>query len=178
MKIFKIVVVDDEPKITNTLCRILRNAGYVAYGAYEAEGALILCRHYSVDMLISDVNMPAISGIELARQVCRELPACHIVLFPATVTRLDYCRKQSQVAPALSVWPNRCILTFFSQLFAPLPRECKRKLPKLLPTTPNEGYSQSMKAEYFSGQRKRCSFRRGVEKPLTGTAGQRTKKLA
>lgn len=81
MKIFKIVVVDDEPKITNTLCRILRNAGYVAYGAYEAEGALILCRHYSVDMLISDVNMPAISGIELARQVCRELPACHIVLF-------------------------------------------------------------------------------------------------
>ena len=80
MNSFKIVVVDDEPKITNMLCRILREAGYSAYGAYEAEGALMLCRHHAADMLISDVNMPAITGIELAKQVCRELPRCHIVL--------------------------------------------------------------------------------------------------
>jgi DNA-binding NtrC family response regulator len=81
MKNFKIVVVDDEPSITNTLCRILRSAGYSAFAAYEAEGAMMLCRHHSPAMLISDVNMPGISGIELAEQLSREMPACHIILF-------------------------------------------------------------------------------------------------
>jgi DNA-binding response OmpR family regulator len=81
MSNFKIVVVDDEPSITNTLCHILRHAGYRVFAAYEAEGAMMLCRHHSPEMLISDVNMPGISGIELAQQLSREMPACHIILF-------------------------------------------------------------------------------------------------
>ena len=85
MKKFNIVVVDDEPLIANTLCQILRGAGYVAFAAYEAEGGMMLCRHYSPSMLISDVNMPGINGIELAQQVSRELPECHILLFSGHV---------------------------------------------------------------------------------------------
>ena len=97
MNNFKIVVVDDEPTITNTLCRILRGAGYPAFAAYEAEGAMMLCRHHSAAMLISDVNMPGISGIELAQQVSREIPACHIILFSGhvdTAPLLAAARKQ------------------------------------------------------------------------------------
>ena len=82
---FKIVVVDDEPNITNTLCKILRDAGYPAFAAYEAEGAMMLCRHHAPALLISDVNMPGISGIELAQQVFREMPACQIILFSGHV---------------------------------------------------------------------------------------------
>ena len=85
MNNFKIVVVDDEPAITNTLCKILREAGYPAFAAYEAEGAMMLCRHYSPSMLITDVNMPGISGIELAQQLSREMPACHVILFSGHV---------------------------------------------------------------------------------------------
>jgi DNA-binding NtrC family response regulator len=85
MSNFKIVVVDDEPSITNTLCHILRHAGYSVFAAYEAEGAMMLCRHHSPAMLISDVNMPGISGIELAQQLSREMPACHIILFSGHV---------------------------------------------------------------------------------------------
>jgi len=81
MKNFKIVVVDDEPRIANTLCKIIRGAGYTAFAAYEAEGAMMLCRHHSPAMLISDVNMPGISGLDLAGQLSREMPACHIILF-------------------------------------------------------------------------------------------------
>lgn len=85
MNNFKIVVVDDEPAITNTLCRILRDAGYTAFAAYEAEGAMMLCHHHSPAMLLSDVNMPGISGIDLAEQLSREMPACHIILFSGHV---------------------------------------------------------------------------------------------
>jgi DNA-binding NtrC family response regulator len=85
MNNFKIVVVDDEPSITNTLCHILRRAGYSVFAAYEAEGAMMLCRHHSPAMLISDVNMPGISGIDLAKQLSREMPACHIILFSGHV---------------------------------------------------------------------------------------------
>ena len=82
---FKIVVVDDEPNITINLCNILRDAGYPAFAAYEAEGALMLCRHHAPELLISDVNMPRISGIELAQQVFREMPACQVLLFSGHV---------------------------------------------------------------------------------------------
>jgi DNA-binding NtrC family response regulator len=85
MNTFKIVVVDDEPRIANTLCQIIRGAGFQAFAAYEAEGAMMLCRHHSPAMLISDVNMPGISGLELAGQLSREMPACHIILFSGHV---------------------------------------------------------------------------------------------
>lgn len=85
MENFKIVVVDDEPIITHTLCQILRGAGYRAFAAYEAEGAMMLCKHHSADLLLSDVNMPGISGIELAQQVARELPNCKVILFSGHV---------------------------------------------------------------------------------------------
>lgn len=85
MNNFNVVVVDDEPAISNTLCRILRGAGYSAFAAYEAEEAMMLCKHHSAAMLIADVNMPGISGIELAQQVSREMPDCHILLFSGHV---------------------------------------------------------------------------------------------
>jgi CheY-like chemotaxis protein len=85
MNQFKVVVVDDQSTIANTICQILRGAGYSAFAAYEAEGAMMLCRHHSPALLLSDVIMPGISGIELAQQVSRELPACHIILFSGHV---------------------------------------------------------------------------------------------
>ncbi|HKR31221.1 MAG TPA: response regulator [Terriglobales bacterium] len=97
MNTFKIVVVDDEPLITNTLCQILRDAGYCAFAAYEAEGAMMLCKHHSADLLLSDVNMPGINGIELAQQVAREVPSCQIILFSGhvdTAPLLSEARRQ------------------------------------------------------------------------------------
>jgi DNA-binding NtrC family response regulator len=85
MNNFKIVLVDDEPAIANTLCKIIRGAGYRVFAAYDAESAMMLCRHHSAALLISDVNMPGISGLELAGQLSREMPACHIILFSGHV---------------------------------------------------------------------------------------------
>lgn len=85
MNQFKVIIVDDQPMIANTICQILRGAGYSTFAAYEAEGAMMLCRHHSPALLLSDVIMPGISGIELAQQVSRELPACHIILFSGHV---------------------------------------------------------------------------------------------
>lgn len=97
MENFTIVVVDDEPIITRTLCQILRGAGYRAFAAYEAEGAMMLCKHHSADLLLSDVNMPGISGIELAQQVAREMPNCKVILFSGhvdTAPLLSEARRQ------------------------------------------------------------------------------------
>lgn len=85
MENFKIVIVDDEPAIANTMCQILRNAHYSAFAAYEAEGALMLCKYHRVNLLLSDVNMPGINGIDLFKQVLRELPGCRVILFSGHV---------------------------------------------------------------------------------------------
>ena len=77
----RIVVVDDEKRIADTLALILRSAGYVAEVAYDGISGLALCGEYRPDLVISDVVMPGMSGIELAMEISRELPTCRILLY-------------------------------------------------------------------------------------------------
>lgn len=81
MNDFKIVVVDDDPAIAGALCAILRSAGYPAFAAYEAESALMVCKHHLPALLISDIHMPGMNGVELAMQMGRVLPQCRVILF-------------------------------------------------------------------------------------------------
>ena len=62
----RVLVVDDEPSITDTLVAILRTAGYDAAPSYDAETALSLCESLRPDLLITDVVMPGMNGIEMA----------------------------------------------------------------------------------------------------------------
>jgi len=76
-----VLVVDDEPIITDTIVAILNNKGYAASGAYDGEMALEMSRVIPPALLITDVAMPGMSGIELAIAVTRTVPDCRILLF-------------------------------------------------------------------------------------------------
>lgn len=77
----RIVVVDDECSIADTLAAIFRRSGYDARAAYDGASALELCADAAPDVLISDVMMPGINGIELAILVREQCPECHVILF-------------------------------------------------------------------------------------------------
>jgi CheY-like chemotaxis protein len=76
-----ILVVDDEKRIADTLALILDSEGYSAEAAYEGASALEICRRKVPDLILSDVVMPCMNGIELAIAVRQQFPDCYILLF-------------------------------------------------------------------------------------------------
>jgi DNA-binding NtrC family response regulator len=76
-----ILVVDDEHVIADTLVAIFKTSGYSARAAYSGEAALAAMDRSVPDLLITDVCMPGINGVQLAIQVRRRYPQCKILLF-------------------------------------------------------------------------------------------------
>jgi len=76
----RIFVVDDEPVIASSLAAILRMNGFSARFFTSPLEALAAARSESPDLVISDVAMPGISGIELAIQMRAPYPNCKILL--------------------------------------------------------------------------------------------------
>jgi DNA-binding response OmpR family regulator len=92
-----VFVVDDEPVIASTLAAILQMHGFSAKFFTSPLEALTAARAKSPDLLISDVEMPGFSGIDLAIQMRAQYPTCKILLFsgrPATSDLVDAARAQ------------------------------------------------------------------------------------
>jgi two-component system response regulator VicR len=68
----KILVVDDEPPIVEILLYNLRQASYTVIAAYDGEQAVILARSEQPDLIILDLMLPGLDGIEVFRRVRRE----------------------------------------------------------------------------------------------------------
>ena len=69
-----VLVVDDEEHVRTALGRVLEDAGYAVLAAESGEEALEVLSERPVKLLISDNNMPGISGIELFKEVRRRHP--------------------------------------------------------------------------------------------------------
>jgi CheY-like chemotaxis protein len=85
----RVFVVDDEHVIASTLAAILRMHGYSATFFTSPVEALAAARSRAPDLLISDVAMPGISGIDLAIQMRAQYPMCKILLFSGQAATSD-----------------------------------------------------------------------------------------
>ncbi len=68
-KDFRILVVDDEKSLVLLLSRILKKEGYQVQGVYSGEEALAVIPKLEPNLVITDLKMPGISGIELMEKV-------------------------------------------------------------------------------------------------------------
>jgi DNA-binding NtrC family response regulator len=92
----RVLVVDNERIVADTLSAILRNAGYEARVCYDESSAFSQCQSFRPDVMITDVIMPGINGIQMAIQVRHRYPACKILLFSghaASVSLLEEARR-------------------------------------------------------------------------------------
>ena len=69
MDVMKILLVDDEPQITRVLRRSLIAHHYEVRIANDGETALEIFREFSPDLLITDLSMPEMDGVELCREI-------------------------------------------------------------------------------------------------------------
>jgi len=93
----KVLVVDDEQVIADTLAKILDINGYDASAVYSGTTAVESARAMQPDLIISDVIMQDMDGIEAAIRIRTFLPACKILLFSgqaATADLLENARSQ------------------------------------------------------------------------------------
>lgn len=76
-----ILVVDDEHLIAETTGQILKQAGYHALTAFDGESGLALALKFVPDIVLTDVVMPKMNGVDLAIAIRRSLPKTEVVLF-------------------------------------------------------------------------------------------------
>lgn len=69
-----LLIVDDEEQILKALKRVIRDDGYRVLTALEAEEALRLVSSEMVDVVLSDIDMPGMSGLDLMVRLRRNYP--------------------------------------------------------------------------------------------------------
>ncbi|MCG2710788.1 MAG: sigma-54 dependent transcriptional regulator [Candidatus Omnitrophica bacterium] len=78
-----ILVTDDEPLVRQSLKETLRYQGYNVTTAKDGVQALEILKNYSVDIIMTDMKMPNLGGMELLRQVKKQYPRTQVVLMSA-----------------------------------------------------------------------------------------------
>jgi DNA-binding NtrC family response regulator len=73
--------VDDERNIADTLATVFKIKGHEAMAAYSAESAVGLIETFEPDVVLSDVIMGKMTGVDLAIYLSRARPECKVILF-------------------------------------------------------------------------------------------------
>lgn len=76
----RVLVVDDEQPIRNLVNRAVQNAGYACQTAGDGQEALEILEREPVDVVITDIAMPGMNGIELTRAIRERFSADVIVM--------------------------------------------------------------------------------------------------
>lgn len=76
----KILLVDDETDIREVLDIALRDLGYEVLAAANGEQALHIFKAQSPPLVLTDIKMPSMDGIELLKHIKRENPECEVIM--------------------------------------------------------------------------------------------------
>lgn len=85
MRKTKVLVVDDEVEFASTLSERLRLRNYNAKAVYSAEDALSFARSERPDVILLDLKMPKMSGIEVLKTIKEDAPDIDVILLTGHV---------------------------------------------------------------------------------------------
>lgn len=84
-----ILVADDELHIVRVVRGYLEKAGYRVLSASNGKDALFVARHEKPDLVVLDLQMPEMDGLEFTRRVRAEMPDLAIIMLTARVEETD-----------------------------------------------------------------------------------------
>ena len=85
----KILIVEDEKSLAQAYQTILEKHGYAVQLAYDGEEALALINKDSVDLILLDINMPKMNGLEMLKQMDKEVLNNRVIVFSNQDTQTD-----------------------------------------------------------------------------------------
>jgi CheY-like chemotaxis protein len=89
----RILVIDDEERIADSVAEILSDRGYDAFAFYDGESAIQHARQQCPDLVLTDVIMPKLNGIETAIAITRICKHVRVVLFSGQAGTTDLMAK-------------------------------------------------------------------------------------
>jgi CheY-like chemotaxis protein len=84
-KKIKVMIVDDDSSMANTSARLLGMFGYECYAVYNPADAIACAESFTPDVVLSDVIMDGVNGVELCQEIRQMLPKCRILLLSGHV---------------------------------------------------------------------------------------------
>lgn len=84
-----VLVVDDEGLIADSVAEILNDSGYKATPVYSGQAAIEFAERESPQIVMTDVLMPKMNGVETALAIQKVCPAARILLFSGQAATLD-----------------------------------------------------------------------------------------
>jgi CheY-like chemotaxis protein len=85
----QVLVVDDDPGVRDSVAMLLQSEGYNVTAAEDGFGALLQLRKVMPDVIVSDLNMPRMSGFELLALVRRRFPRIVLVAMSGAYRNTD-----------------------------------------------------------------------------------------
>jgi CheY-like chemotaxis protein len=92
-KKLKIIVIDDEEIIAATVVEILNEEGFEAIAVSDGATAIELAKHLQPNVVLSDVVMPGLDGVETGIRLREIVPNCRIILFSGQAATVDLLEK-------------------------------------------------------------------------------------
>jgi len=77
----RILVVDDEQRVADSVAFMLLHEGYEAKAVYSGTEAIRVAPDFKPLLVLADVIMPEMNGVDAAIEVCRIVPGCRVILF-------------------------------------------------------------------------------------------------
>ena len=117
----RILIVDDNPEITQALRETLEEASHEVMAVTTGEEGIRMCRETSFDIVITDVGMPGISGLETSRAIRALRPTTRIILMTAWDVRLSP-QQMEESAASLAIqkpFEKARILSAIEELLSP-----------------------------------------------------------
>jgi DNA-binding NtrC family response regulator len=92
----RILIVDDEKNIADTLAMVFKIKGHESMAVYSAETAVETIETFEPDIVLSDVMMGKMTGVDLAIYLSKARPDCKVVLFSGQAATADLLREASR----------------------------------------------------------------------------------
>jgi CheY-like chemotaxis protein len=76
----RVIVIDDQEAIRRIVRRVLERAGHEVLDAADGERGLELLERHPADVVLSDIFMPGMDGIQMLRQIRKQFPAVKVIV--------------------------------------------------------------------------------------------------
>jgi putative two-component system response regulator len=123
----KVLILDDEPEICSLIQRKLSKQGFDCWPVTDPERAMELPNEHQFSVVITDISMPGISGMEILAHVKQRMPACKVILVTGVGNRqtaaqaimlgaFDYLEKPFDMEELVRVVSRACSDPLSAQL--------------------------------------------------------------
>jgi CheY-like chemotaxis protein len=102
----KVLVVDDERLVADTITEILNKNGFEAVAVYSAEAAIPLAGELEPDILLTDVLMPNVNGVQLAVALTQARPLLQVILFSGQTGISDIIQNAREAGYTFDLLPK------------------------------------------------------------------------